>query len=114
ACIVYLGSIGGCDLTTTVYEVLKKVLTYELAYTYNFSGTNGKNCFASLNLVDLIFDVVKINPRTATETMTAVRKKIQTWVQHAGDHLPKSLKNGGRAIALNLSDEGAANLSADI
>ncbi|CAG7785287.1 unnamed protein product, partial [Allacma fusca] len=43
-----------------------------------------------------------------------VRKKIQTWVQHAGDHLPKSLKNGGRAIALNLSDEGAANLSADI
>ncbi|CAG7731206.1 unnamed protein product [Allacma fusca] len=56
SCVTYLANIGGNDLTTAVYEVLKQILTYKLAYT--------------------------------------TKKNSLSWVQHAGDHLPKSHKLG--------------------
>ncbi|CAG7641194.1 unnamed protein product, partial [Allacma fusca] len=42
-----------------------------LAYCYNYTGVNGKLNFSSLCINDLIFDVVKANPKTCNETMVA-------------------------------------------
>ncbi|CAG7717656.1 unnamed protein product [Allacma fusca] len=109
SCVKYLASIGGNDLTTAVYEILKKILTYKLAYTFSFTGINGKGCFSSLELNDLIFEVIKLNPRMVNETMITVRKKIQSWVQHAGDHLPKSEKLGTRRTSSTEQAEGYCN-----
>ncbi|CAG7729856.1 unnamed protein product [Allacma fusca] len=58
ACNKYLGSIGGCDVTAIVFVVLKKILSFELAYEFNFTGVHGKANFSLLNLNDLIFDVL--------------------------------------------------------
>ncbi|CAG7679375.1 unnamed protein product, partial [Allacma fusca] len=49
--------------------------------------------FSLLNLNDLIFDVVRENPRTSQESLLNVRSKIQNWVQHAGDKLTKDARN---------------------
>ncbi|CAG7784708.1 unnamed protein product [Allacma fusca] len=37
----YLASLGGSDLMSTVYEILKRIMTYKLAYTYNYTGHAG-------------------------------------------------------------------------
>ncbi|CAG7718372.1 unnamed protein product [Allacma fusca] len=91
-CLKYLGTIGGSDLTTTVFEPLKKIMTDEVAYLFNFKGVNGISNFSVLHLNDLIFDLVRGNPKTAPESMISVRNKIQAWVLHAGDKLPKEKK----------------------
>ncbi|CAG7733571.1 unnamed protein product [Allacma fusca] len=66
-------------------------MTFDLAYTFSYTGINGKNNFSALNINDLIF-----------ENMMSVRKKIQKWVQHAGDHLPKSAKLTTRVLKSSL------------
>ncbi|CAG7716962.1 unnamed protein product [Allacma fusca] len=48
----YLGSLGGSDLTEIVYDVLKEVLTYPLAYHYNYTGVRGKSNFSVLEIND--------------------------------------------------------------
>ncbi|CAG7733570.1 unnamed protein product [Allacma fusca] len=77
-------------------------MTFDLAYTFSYTGINGKNNFSALNINDLIFDVVQLNPKTSAENMMSVRKKIQKWVQHAGDHLPKSAKLTTRVLKSSL------------
>ncbi|CAG7724373.1 unnamed protein product, partial [Allacma fusca] len=48
----YLGSLGGSDLTEIVYKVLKELLTYPLAYHYNYIGVRGKSNFSVLEIND--------------------------------------------------------------
>ncbi|CAG7729113.1 unnamed protein product [Allacma fusca] len=85
--IRYLKSLGGSDLPSTVAEILKKLMTFKVAYHFNYTGMHGKADFSSLNTNELVFDIVKLNPRTSTETMVSVRNRIKVWVQHAGDKL---------------------------
>ncbi|CAG7818154.1 unnamed protein product [Allacma fusca] len=57
ALFAYLDSIRGSDLTVAVYDILKEVLAFELAYRFIYTGVRGKQNVSLLNINDIIFGV---------------------------------------------------------
>ncbi|XP_076836640.1 uncharacterized protein LOC143482221 [Brachyhypopomus gauderio] len=87
--IVYLGTVGGCDVQTTTRRVMSSLLVNSLALQLSWKGSGEKRSFQDLILCKVVIAAVH---RSAPEQVTnaAVEAAIKVWLRNARD------RDGGR------------------
>uniref|UniRef100_A0A8C4SMI2 DUF4806 domain-containing protein n=1 Tax=Erpetoichthys calabaricus TaxID=27687 RepID=A0A8C4SMI2_ERPCA len=88
--ITLLGIQGGIDVRDTVWRIMRQTLTNSLAKQLNWRGINGKTCFHSLHIKDIVIDAVRRNSVTSRATTQEIEMWIKRWLHLAAD------RDGGR------------------
>ncbi|KAG2460013.1 KCNC2 protein, partial [Polypterus senegalus] len=88
--ITFLGIQGGIDVRDTVWRIMRQTLTNSLAKQLNWRGINGKTCFHSLHIKDIVIDAVRRNSVTSRATTQEIEMWIKRWLYLAAD------RDGGR------------------
>uniref|UniRef100_A0A8C4T8C4 DUF4806 domain-containing protein n=1 Tax=Erpetoichthys calabaricus TaxID=27687 RepID=A0A8C4T8C4_ERPCA len=80
------------DLTSidTVWRIMRQTFTNSLAKQLNWRGINGKTCFHSLHIKDIVIDAVRRNSVTSRATTQEIEMWIKRWLHLAAD------RDGGR------------------
>ncbi|XP_063220044.1 uncharacterized protein LOC134529655 [Bacillus rossius redtenbacheri] len=79
--ILSLKVIGGNHLQGSVTNLLKRMLTNQLATEYSWLGAKGKKNFRKLELSHVVMRVVRFHYPSATETEVSII--ISNWLKHA-------------------------------
>ncbi|KFM57935.1 hypothetical protein X975_17402, partial [Stegodyphus mimosarum] len=88
ACVSYFTVYGGPTLAHVVKNILKHILTDELAKEHNMKGRGEKKAFESYsNICTMIYCTTIKNARCKNATISEVMKIIQLWLQHSPDRL---------------------------
>ncbi|XP_077091506.1 uncharacterized protein LOC143742509 [Siphateles boraxobius] len=85
-----LGLVGGFDVKDTVWRIMRRTISNELAKIINWKGVNGKISLAALHLKDVVIAAVRKNPLTASAAEMEVEGTMKRWLQLAAD------RDGGR------------------
>ncbi|XP_051783243.1 uncharacterized protein LOC114651264 [Erpetoichthys calabaricus] len=88
--ITLLGIQGGIDVRDTVWRIMRQTFTNSLAKQLNWRGINGKTCFHSLHIKDIVIDAVRRNSVTSRATTQEIEMWIKRWLHLAAD------RDGGR------------------
>lgn len=88
--ITVLGLAGGLTVKDTVWRVMAKVMTNQLAKMINWRGVNGKSAFEPLGIKDVVLRAVRRNQATADASDGDIEAYIKRWLQLAPD------RDGGR------------------
>ncbi|KAK4880332.1 hypothetical protein RN001_008478 [Aquatica leii] len=83
SCLVaYLAAIGGKDLTTQVNNVLRRLLSNDLASQFSFYGKrSNKKAFSTLKTKDLVIAAVKQCSKEAK--FKDIENSMKVWLKHA-------------------------------
>ncbi|XP_051790778.1 uncharacterized protein LOC127529838 [Erpetoichthys calabaricus] len=90
--ITLLGIQGGIDVRDTVWRIMRQTFTNSLAKQLNWRGINGKTCFHSLHIKDIVIDAVRRN----SVTSRATTQEIEMWIKRRL-HLAADRDGGRRA-----------------
>uniref|UniRef100_A0A8C4RML7 DUF4806 domain-containing protein n=1 Tax=Erpetoichthys calabaricus TaxID=27687 RepID=A0A8C4RML7_ERPCA len=83
--ITLLGIQGGIDVRDTVWRIMRQTLTNSLDKQLNWRGINGKTCFHSLHIKDIVIETL-----TSRATTQEIEMWIKRWLHLAAD------RDGGR------------------
>uniref|UniRef100_A0A8C4X393 DUF4806 domain-containing protein n=1 Tax=Erpetoichthys calabaricus TaxID=27687 RepID=A0A8C4X393_ERPCA len=95
--ITLLGIQGGIDVRDTVWRIMRQTFTNSLAKQLNWRGINGKTCFHSLHIKDIVIDAVRRNSVTSRATTQEIEMWIKRWLHLAAD------RDGGRRARMELN-----------
>uniref|UniRef100_A0A3Q3JNL4 DUF4806 domain-containing protein n=1 Tax=Monopterus albus TaxID=43700 RepID=A0A3Q3JNL4_MONAL len=88
--VTYFGLAGGLTIKETVWRIMAKLMTNQLAKQINWRGVHGKYGFEQLVLKDVVLKSVRQNSATASAPDGEIEKYIKRWLQLASD------RDGGR------------------
>ncbi|TRY58333.1 hypothetical protein DNTS_031777 [Danionella cerebrum] len=88
--INYFGLAGGTNVKETVWRIMSKLMTNQLARQINWRGVNGKYGFEQLVIKDIVLKSVRKNRNTSGALDGEIEKFIKRWLQLAAD------RDGGR------------------
>ncbi|XP_078487899.1 uncharacterized protein LOC144745831 [Ciona intestinalis] len=88
--VLYFGSIGGKDLSTTVRNILVQCMDNQFALHFNMKGKGKKHAFSILQLNKMIQKAVRRNHITASATDADINSVTADWLRFAKD------RDGGR------------------
>lgn len=75
---------GGNGIQDCTRNIMKALMSLELAENYNWAGRGNKLAFRDLRVKDVIFDAVRISTGSVIQN-TEVIYQIQEWLKHAKD-----------------------------
>ncbi|XP_025261887.1 uncharacterized protein LOC109610423 isoform X1 [Camponotus floridanus] len=80
-------NIGGTTFQKHVRNALTATLTDQMAYKMSWTGQKNSLMVKEMKIIDLIIETI-INSRLDS-TIDKIQAVIKSWLQHAGDRLPK-------------------------
>ncbi|KAF5286257.1 hypothetical protein FQR65_LT12741 [Abscondita terminalis] len=84
--VSFLSSLGGKDITNTTNNILRHILSNEVACSYSYFGKrSNKKAFANLGIKRAVIDAVKSNFPPAKEK--DIEDVIKVWLKHSPQRL---------------------------